>query len=107
MPVKAVERAIEPAQDLLGERARAERAEQGGQIRDRLVDRERLRGDGVVEMRGDPVQDRVRRFVGDDVLRMARVDAAPVRRGEVEELQAVRLPLVERVRPLAGARHHE
>ena len=61
----------------------------------------------VVEVRRDPVEDRVSGLVRDDVLRMAGVDRAAAVQREVEELQAVRLALVERVGPLPRPRHHQ
>jgi hypothetical protein len=65
----------------------------------------------LVEIARDPVDDRVPRLVGDDVVREAGVDRLQVvlvaLRREVKELQAVGIAVVEGVGPFAGARDYQ
>ena len=66
---RPLDRAVRLLEERPAEDIAAERHHHRGQIGDRLVQREALRSDRVVEIRSDAVQNGVSSFMGDDVLR--------------------------------------
>ncbi len=74
-------------EDLVAQLGVLHRPHQGYQVGDRFVDGQGLRGDGVVEVGDDAVEDGVPGFVGDDVLGERCVDPLALMIEE-EELEA-------------------
>ncbi len=79
------------------------------QIRQRLVDSQGLGRGGIQQVWCDAINDGVTCLMGNDVPGQARVDqfSTFLRDGEVEELEAMRVAMVERVGEYASAGNHE
>ena len=98
--------AVGPEELRRAQLARAQGDERGRDVGQSFVHRETLRRQRVVQVAREAVEDRVAGLVRDNIPRQAEEDVAPVGR-ELEELQAPRRALVERVRLDARAREDE